>query len=145
MPRHSRVKSFTNKEVNLVLGKLLLKWQFTQISFNHLCKTMYWHAGKINVSSQVKHISDTTDHIRTHMISRDDVMTWKGFVHSVPLMFSLLLALINCWANSRDVGNMRRRNVHETVVKTGINLDKSGLPEFKACSTGIDFFYIHVT
>ena len=79
----------------------------------------------------------TWDYNRSILVSHDDVIKWKHFPHYWPfvrgihrspvnsphkgqwrgvLMFSLICAWANCWANHRDAGDLRRHLTHYDVT-----------------------------
>ena len=96
-------------------------------------------------------------------ITNDDVIKWKQFLHYWPfvrwihrspadsphkghwaLMLSLICAWTNCWANNRDVSDLRHHRYHYdvTVMKwLWAILIITGSPKFKVCSFVISLLF----
>ena len=105
-----------------------------------------WHSDRfLNHGTDRRHLH----RCRTAFVSRDDVIKWKHFPRYWPfvrgiqrspvnsphkgqwrraLMFSVIYAWINGWANNREAGDLRRHRVHyDVIVKKKVSYIYSSL------------------
>ena len=96
-----------------------------------------------------------TPSLLSYPIKHDDVVKREHFPHHWPvvrgihlssvdspqkgqwrvaLMFSLICAWTNCWANNRDAGDLRRHRVHHDItVINRLNMHYNGLNGIDGC------------
>ena len=134
-------RTIKGAQVNICQENITLNqwhWSRTSVIYTHPCVALHvivcWAISQHTMTSSNRNMFRVTGPLCREFTGDRWIPQHKGQWHG-SLMFSLILAWINSWANSRDAGDLRRHRAHYDV--TVMNIIKIKLqtlfPPFITC------------